>query len=528
MVPEAAIREFLESPRDSHLWIKSLSKPELWDAVAELRPRPKLFEGLHIHQLACFLLGVAYPKFAFWLDLGVGKTLITLELLNYWIKCGRVRRALIFITSDKAFPTWEKHIRNFNFDLPYTFLDGSSKEKWARWEAFGDGLLFITYPGATALATKTLVSKGKKARWAIDKELVGYLQQNLDAIVLDESTRAAHPTSLTFKLIERLGAHAPIHYALAGRPFGRDPTLLWAQHKLIDGGETLGPTLGLFRAAFFSAKENPWVPAKRRKYALEYKFDSGKSDLLSRMVQHRSLTYSESECIDSPKFTPIVDEVVFSSEAEQYYNRAVQEIIASKGNMREVKNIFLRMRQMSSGFIGFKDDESGEKAEVAFGENPKLERVIDLLGQLPADRKAVVFYEFTWSGRRLFEETKKLGLEPIWLWSGTKDAARDLDRFENKSANVAIINHKVGAYSLDGLQVANYTFFYESPVSCIDREQAERRLRRQGQKRRVYQYDLVIANSVDLKILEYHKLGRDLHKTILADPAVLRRTASGR
>lgn len=451
-----------------------------------------------------------------------GKTVITLSLLRYWHDCGMLRRALIFITSDKAFPTWEKQMHWFDTGLPYVFLDGSSRDKWYKWEEFGDGLMFVSYPGATALVTKTVKEKGKKKTWwELDNKLVVQLSQHLDALVLDESTRASGYQSLTHKLIDKLGNAASIRYALAGRPFGRDPTLLWAQHKLIDRGDTLGTTLGLFRAAFFTSKENPWVPQRQRKYALEYTFDKRKTDLLSRLVQHRSITYSEAECIDVPKFISIISDVEFSQEARAYYREAVSSIVASKGNKREIKNIFVRMRQMASGFLGFKDDETGERAEVAFEENPKLEVMLDLVYQLPTDRKAIIFYEFTWSGRRLYEELEKLGLKPVWLWSGTKNPQGDLKRFEFRDSRVMVLNNRVGAYSLDGLQVANYCFFYESPLSCIDREQAERRLRRQGQKRRVYQYDLVVKDSVEEKILQYHAVGRDLHKAVLADPSVL-------
>lgn len=523
MIPKAAVKEYLASPRDSHIWMKELSKKELWEQVNSLRPRPRLFEGLHAHQLVCFLLGVAYPSFSYWLDMGVGKTIITLELLKYWRDCGMLRRALIFITSDKAFPTWEKQIARFNIDVPYVFLDGSSRDKWYKWEEFGDGLMLISYPGATALTTKTLKERGKKKTWwELDDKLVAQLATNLDAIVLDESTRASGHMSLTHKLIEKLGATALIRYALAGRPFGRDPTLLWAQQKLIDRGATLGTTLGMFRAAFFTGKENPWVPQRQRKYALEYTFDKRKADTLARLVQHRSITYSEAECVDAPKFTPIIIDVDFSQEARAYYREAVNSIVASKGNKREIKNIFVRMRQMASGFLGFKDDETGEKAEVAFDENPKLDVLLDLAGQLPTDRKAVVFYEFTWSGRRLYEELKGLGLDPVWLWSGTKDPQGDLKRFEFGDSRIAVLNNRVGAYSLDGLQVANYCFFYENMVSCIDREQAEKRLRRQGQTRRVYQYDLVVKDSVEEKILAYQEQGRDLFKSVMSDPAIIR------
>jgi SNF2 family DNA or RNA helicase len=93
-----------------------------------------------------------------------------------------------------------------------------------------------------------------------------------------------------------------------------------------------------------------------------------------------------------------------------------------------------------------------------------------------------------------------------------------LDTFMSGKAQVAIINHKVGGFSLDGLQVANYLFVYESPVSCIDREQMERRILRQGQKHRVFQYDLLMHGTMDERILHAHKEGADLFKQLVADP----------
>ena len=43
-------------------------------------------------------------------------------------------------------------------------------------------------------------------------------------------------------------------------------------------------------------------------------------------------------------------------DAETYYRKAKDAIIAAKGNYRETKNAFLRMRQISSGFVGFHDE----------------------------------------------------------------------------------------------------------------------------------------------------------------------------
>lgn len=525
MIPKVIIQEYLNRPLDTHVWVKSLGTEELQHAINALKPRPKLYPGLKRHQLACFLLGVAHPQFAYWLDMGTGKSLITLELLRYWWQVKRLRRAIIFITSDKAFPTWEKQIARFNIDVPYVTLEGSSTEKWRALDEFEDGLILVSYPGAVHMTSVEIEVKGKgkrkKRKMVLDPKLVDRLCTNLDAIVMDESTRASGHQSLTHKLMDKLGSRAArIRYALAGRPFGRDPTLLWAQHYLIDRGETLGETLGLFREAFFTSAPNRWVNPYRAQYIREYTFDKRKQPLLARMIQHRSITYGAEECIDLPSHVSVIEEVKFPAEAREYHRLAIEKIIASKGNMREIKNVFLRMRQLSSGFIGFVDDETGERAQIEFDDNPKFDRLFELLEEMPQDRKAVVFYEFTHSGRKIFNAAQSY--KPIWLWSGTKDYKRDLHNFENKPEyRLAVVNNKVGAFSLDGLQVANYCVFYESPVSNIDREQAERRLRRQGQTRKVFQYDLIVKGSVDAKILKFHAEGQSLLNTLLRRPALI-------
>lgn len=528
MIPQIAVKQYLSRPLESHAWLKELDADELWDAIYKLDPRPKLNECLLTHQLVCFLLGVAYPQFAYWLDMGSGKTLVTLELLRYrMMQLQQFPRSLIFITSDKAFPTWEKQIKRFKINLPYTLLEGSSAHKWEALQEFGNGLVFISYPGAVSLVTRA-VQKKRKVEWMLDHAKVDQLGQDAGAIIMDESTKASGYKSLTFAMLERLCEQTPVHYGLAGRPFGRDPTLLWAQHYLIDGGETLGTTLGMFREAFFTSEQNIYaarrVPKYRQKYMLTYKFDKRKTAALSKMIQHRSITYAAEECIDLPACLPVIEEVRFPKETLSYYRRAVESLIAAKGNLQVVENVFLRMRQLSSGFLGFKDDETGDRAQVEFAENPKFDRLMELLGELPQDRKAVVFYEFTHSGRKIQKAVREeLGIDNIWLWSGTKNYKQELRRFEeDPDCGVAVVNNRLGAFSLDGLQVANYSFFYESPVSPIDREQAERRTLRQGQRFKVFRYDVIVHGSADQKILDFHKEGESLTRGLLRDPSMLK------
>lgn len=518
MILPSAIKRYLNGNRDDHRWMKELKSKELDKLLNSLEPKPKFWPGLGVHQKIGLYLGIKLGCFAFWYDMGTGKTVTNLELLQYWWDIGEMRRALVFVTSDKAFPTWERQIRQYKINIPYCTLDSNtSAGKWKALANFDEGLILLHYPGAVAMVK----GGGKK----LDKAKLKRLLRSVDVVVFDESTKAGNTQSLTHRLCRAASRQALHRYALAGRPFGRDPTPLWAQLFLVDRGESLGPTLELFREAFFTKEKNKDARGPRSKYAFDYTFRERMKPKLSRMTQHSSLTYVADECIDLPPERRIPELIKLPADTRAYYDELVAEVIAAKGNFRAIEGAFHRMRMLSSGFIGLKDDLTGERAEIEFDPNPKMDRLLDLASTFPDNRKALIFYQYTYSGRNIVKRFKEeFGIDVPWLWSGTKNSRKMLSDFIDGDAPFCCINNQVGAYSLDGLQVANYTFVYESPVSSIDREQLERRTRRQGQKHRtVFYYDLIVKGTVDEKILQFHQEGKDLFDSLLVNPKALLR-----
>lgn len=512
MIHPDSIEEFLGQTRTTFEWIKTLNADALEAELRTLNPPPDLPDEVSVHQLACFLLGVAYPQFAFLLDMGMGKTLLMLILIRYWMKVGKVRKALVLVPTNTVVNGWEEQIEQWAPDLPYQLLQGPSSSKWDAWEALSEGLGVITYQGLALMVSEKEKVKGKtRKRFQTVPKLLRRMAASVDALILDESTAVKRKGSLWFRAANAVAKHAQIRYALAGRAFGRDPEDLWAQFYLVDRGASLGDSLTLFRDVFYKKTRGYWT-------MFEYKFDKAREPLLAQCIANRSIEYHMEEG-DLPPLVESIIKVRFPEETEAYYQRVVQEVIAAKGNYMLMKNAFLRMRQISSGFLGFRDDETGDKAEVEFDHNPKLDALLEKIEEMPRGRKMVVFYEFTWSGRRICEALKKAKIGHEWLWSGTEDQKRAQRRFkEDPRCTHLVLNHRLGAYGLN-LQSANYHAFYESPVSPIDREQAERRTRRTGQSRTVFQYDLVMRDTVDQRILDFHAEGDDLFNALVRDPS---------
>ena len=73
MINKQAVKEFLEQPRDDNSWIKTVDRQSLENALSEIYPAWSLKTKLFTHQLAAMYLGLCFPGYLFFLDMGGGK-----------------------------------------------------------------------------------------------------------------------------------------------------------------------------------------------------------------------------------------------------------------------------------------------------------------------------------------------------------------------------------------------------------------------------------------------------------------------
>lgn len=521
MISKRYIDQYLDRQIESISWIKDLTPLEIEEELSYIKPKPKFTAPLRHEQKVCFYMGIADPGLAFLLDLGLGKTSISLELLSYFYHNKFIRRAFVFASSDELVEGWEDEILKWKFTIPYlTLRKGSSKNKWKQVDEFGDGIIIGTYVGIASMVSSIQPvlnkSTGKvKNKRIIKKELVDELTKNVDACVYDQSTKIGNISSLSAKCCLRFSNKAQINYALAGRAFGKDPILLFNQFRLVDKGRAFGRNLGLFREAFYRQEQHQWgsnwVLRKRRE------------KILSHFCTASSIRYGIEECQELPERIPIIKKCDLPDNTWKYYDQLVDDLVKSRGNYREVKNVVLRLRQISSGFVGFIDDETGDRAQIEFDENPKLDLLEEVIEELPPDRKMIIYHEYTWSGSKICQMLAKQKVKHGWLWSGTKNWTKIKDEYNNDPEfRVLVANWRKGSMGLN-LQTGNYMCFYESPMSVIERAESEGRQRRTGQKNKCFVIDLVVKDTFDEDILESHREGSDLWKRIVDNPNLIRK-----
>lgn len=508
--------QFLKRQLDDWDWLKRESKADLTEAIVSLDPRPRFGKvKLWVHQKVCFLMMVYLQRVMLFLDMGGGKTLLILMLLRYLKKRGDKPKAIVFVPYVITVDTWIEETEKWT-KLKCVPLVGTAEQNMHDLQTAEGDLFVICYQSAVSMLSKKTKNKDKKAKkkilWELDGTKVRKVFNKLGftMLVMDEIHKCKNPSSMTYRMCRAISKEVSWAFGLTGTPFGKNLEDLWAQFFLIDHGETLGKTLGLFRQVFFKEVINYWG-------GFEYKFVKKLMPELQRVIRHRSIRYKIDECHDMPKRN---DKIVYlkpNADVASYYNNIIEgleKLSFGKIKFREVESQYMKLRQLASGFMTLKGDDSS-KAEIKFPENPKLDALQDLIESMPEDSKMIVFHDFVFTNGMISERLKQMKVNHARVWGKGKNNLKELRRFKkDQRCRVLVINCQSGSSS-QNLQMANYVVYFEQPRSAIDRQQADRRAWRPGQKKRVFFFDLLMKDTVDEKQYQSNKDGEDLLKTVL-------------
>ncbi len=517
LMSRRAIAKFLARPhRDYSKW-KALSDAALERKRRKLPIRPPIWTKLKKHQKVSFIIGARKRQFAYFNETGTGKTFLSIALMAYFKRTGETKCNLVLVPNKINKYEWRdegfaKHAPN----MKCVVLAGSTEHKWDLIADNPDADCFVeTYGGFVRMVCDLKKVKRKRKGRSVDidklipsKKKVKACMELFDGVYLDESTYVKNKSKLPWRICNQLSKSAAAFFILTATPFGRNLEDVWPQVFLVDRGETLGETLGLFRAAFFKEKDR-FFGGK------EYVIDKEGKRKVSKRLDNISIAYPADEA-DMPHLNRVSKHAVLSEDAEQLYERAKTALLSARGAYTESKNAFMRMRQISSGFVGFADDETGTKAKYVFPTNPKLDMLEALVTQFKPEDKFIIFHEFNYSAGVISDKLTELGIKHV-LINGMRndgDAARSAFAKDPKVQGL-VLSNSAGGYGLN-LQNAKHGIYFESPVGAILRKQTERRFYRQYSRHKtVFLWDLLVRGTVDETIIQFHEEGRSLWKAIL-------------
>lgn len=513
MIAEKTIKDFLHRELDNFEWVKALSPAQVKEALSETMP-PFLADNLWLHQKASLLIMQHQSRFMFTIGMGGGKSLTMLTMLRHRKINGEKLQVIVLVPYLTAIDTWLNETEKWAPELTCHPLLGTTKENLKDLQTKQVDIFIACYQSMVALmANRTTPSpplplrarahqsNTHRTKWTLDYELVQSTFNNFDTLILDECHKTKSHNSLTFELCKYISNKATYVYGLTGTPFGDDLQDLWAEFYVIDFGETLGPNISFYRNVFFTRKAGFFG-------GMEFKFQKKYMKHLQRMIKNKSIHYSVKDFADMPEKQYVQRHISLPEAARVYVERARNELYEARKNkdVEVAGNAFMQLRQLSSGFITFKDEQ--DRLKVRLDDNPKLDILCELIEAMPPECKMVVFHDYVFTNQLISDRLKELKISHTRIWGGQRDQLGQLKKFrEDEHCKILVINSRSGSSALN-LQNANYITFFECP-SVIDREQAEARCWRPGQKNKVIIYDLFVRGTVDESHYNAIKAGGD-------------------
>lgn len=436
-----------------------------------------------LHQKKAISFGITNRAFAYFMEMGTGKTKVILDLIGYYLpKTRELHRPALVICPVSVMHNWKKQAKIHRPEVNVVVLEGSTEEKELLLLRKAD-VYVINYESA----------------WRIYDALCSI---KWGFMVLDESTRIKNRSTKQAKAIIKLGGIASRRYILTGTPSPNSPLELFNQIKFLD------PNI-------FG---NNWY-FYRDRYCLMGGFGGyqilGFRNLeeLSKKISGISYRVLKSECLDLPDKIFKQYRLPMSEDQERAYKELAEDLVTTVGTTELRTEVVLakltKLRQIASGFAYLPDGTS-----YRF-ENEKVKKLKEILEENIDRHKFVIWASFQEEIQLLEDLMREMNIKFVKLGDAGTRHIRVQEFQEDPSVRVFISNQRSGGIGID-LFAADYCVFFSNDYSPEIRLQAEDRLHRIGQRNSVTYIDLISKASIDSTILRMLSNKQDLSNQIMS------------
>lgn len=417
----------------------------------------------HPYQQAGIEAIIQKPGVALWMEMGLGKTVVTLTAIDALIyDYLSINKVLIIAPRKVAEATWQdeaakwEHLRH----LRISTVLGTEKQRKAALARPAD--VYIINRENTAWLVRTL-GRG----W------------DFDMVVLDEASSFKNHAAQRFKALKSVRPRIHKLVELTGTPSPNGILDLWAQIWLLDQGQRLGANITRYRQRWFWPTQYSYEPK------------AGAAEEIQAAIQDVVLSFRAADHLTLPE--KIIDDipVVLDETARSIYRKLEKdyllEVDGETITAQQAATLTGKLLQLCNGSI-----YNGEGAVIPI-HRCKLDAFDELIDALDG-QSALVFYNFRFDEEQLTETLKSRhkGLRFAVLRSDAEAKAWNAGELDVLLAQPASC-----AYGLNLQQGGHHLVWYSLPWSLELYAQAEARLYRQGQTRSVIVHRLLVRHGAD-------------------------------
>lgn len=414
------------------------------------------------------------PRCGLFLDMGLGKTVITLTALQDLINGCDISTALVVAPKKVAETTW-----------------ATEAAKWSHLQ----GVRVVPILGDATRRAKAAntpadvyVIARDNLSWLINTHHRG--QPTYDAIIIDELTSFKNHRALRSRALRIASTYATRVVGLTGTPSPNGLLDLWAQIFAIDLGERLGKSFAKYRDLYFVTQTVNHIPIRSTPKAGADKVIRGRiSDICLSMQAADYLTLPD--CNTITEYVPLPPKVQKSyKEFERSQVLHVSDNLkgASKAVLAASAAALLnKLSQYANGAIY---DEEHNAHEVHAEKLNKIAEIAE--GANASGSGLLVFYQYQHDAQRLLRHLKD---KRVRIYAG----AEDLQAWNAGEIDVLLAHPASTAYGLNMQQGGHYIAWLGTGYNLEYYQQANARLYRQGQAHPVTIYRVLCPDTVDIQ-----------------------------
>lgn len=437
---------------------------------------------LHPYQEHCVNKILDNDNIGLFLDMGLGKTLITLTSINK-LKYDRflVNKVLVIAPKKVAEATWQNEIEKWPElrNLKVSTVLGTEKQRIK----------------ALCTTADVYIINRENVVWLVD------LYQNkwpFDMVVCDEFSSFKSHQAKRFKALKSVKPHIKRLIGLTGTPSPNGLLDLWAQVYLLDSGERLGKSYFSFRANYF----------KSDYMGYSYTPIENTEKLVTDKISDICISMKASDYLDLPPVTDNIVPVVLSAKAEKQYKTLERDMVLAIPDAEDIDAtsaaaLSNKLLQLANGAIYDEDHKYHEVHDC------KIDAFMELIEQLNG-KSALVFYNYQHDLDRLKKVLAKTKLRVKKL-----EGSQDQTDWNNGKIDILLTHPASSAYGLNLQQGGNHVIWFGLNWNYELYTQANKRLHRQGQTEKVIIHHLVTQGTRDEDVMEALRRKEDVQNYVL-------------
>ena len=444
------------------------------------------------HQLKALEMSWHKETFAYFMEMGTGKTKVLIDNMAMLYDQGKIDGALI-IAPKGVINTWYQqelpahmpnHIDNVSV-LWQANITKSQQDKLDTLFATGHDL-HILIMNVEALSTVKVVKFAYK-----------YLSSHKTLMVIDESTTIKNPKAKRTKNIIKLSKFTKYRRILTGSPVTRNPLDLYSQCEFLSPWHLESQSFYSFRNRYAEMKTMNF--GGRSVQVVAFYKNLGE---LSEKLKPFSYRVLKEDCLDLPPKIYMKRIIQLTPEQDKLYKQMKEQALAEMNGERMSTDTALtqlmRLQQITCGHF------KGDDAEIQYIKHNRLDELKDVLEEV--EGKVIIWCHWQRDVKIIKEAlSKEYGPGSVVDYYGLTpqdQRQKNKDNFQkNPEVRFFVGTPQTGGYGIT-LTAANTVIYYSNGYDLEKRLQSEDRAHRIGQTSAVTYVDIIADKTVDQKIVK--------------------------